>query len=58
MKQHITIFVFVVITLALAVVFDQIYWTGFNNGIQRAEQCLTNGGKIKADYEEHFICLY
>lgn len=34
------------------------YYKGYEDGIYRADQCLTNGGKMKADYEEHFICWY
>lgn len=34
------------------------YIKGFTDGVHRTEQCHAQYGVMKADYEEHFICMY
>ena len=44
--------------LVFANMIRESYWIGYEEGVVATDQCLTNGGKMKADYEEHFICMY
>ena len=58
---HKRIFVIALQALILSifcVVVQMAYVKGLTDGVHRTEQCHAQYGVMKADYEEHFICMY
>ena len=48
----------IMIIICMAIIARFQYWAGYENGVHRTEQCHAQYGVMKADYEEHFICMY
>lgn len=61
MKTHQITAIVVAILLLVGTVWATAhiaYWNGFTDGVAQTEQCHAQYGVMKADYEEHFICMY
>lgn len=57
MQMAILLITLTAVILVFANMIKESYWIGYEEGVVATEECLNNYGTMKADYEEHFMCL-